>query len=44
MATAIHGGAEFFLTNDSGLPSLPDLKVITLSHLKAAENEEKKEA
>lgn len=43
MATAIHGGAEFFLTNDNSLPSLPNLTVITLNDLKLTENDEEKE-
>ncbi len=34
MATAINGGASFFLTNDMALPSLPELKVLTLDALK----------
>lgn len=34
MATAINGGASFFLTNDLALPSLPNLKVLTLEALK----------
>lgn len=34
MATAIKGGASFFLTNDLALPSLPNLKVLTLEALK----------
>ena len=35
MATAIHEGASFFLTNDARLPSLPRLKVLVLGELKA---------
>jgi predicted nucleic acid-binding protein len=35
MATAIHEGASFFLTNDARLPSLPELKVLVLDELKA---------
>jgi len=35
MATAIHEGASFFLTNDARLPSLPRLKVLVLDELKA---------
>ncbi|WP_414563334.1 MULTISPECIES: type II toxin-antitoxin system VapC family toxin [unclassified Anabaena] len=31
MATAIYGGASFFLTNDARLPSLPGLKVLVLN-------------
>jgi len=34
MATAITGGASFFLTNDTRLPSLPGLKTLMLDHLK----------
>lgn len=34
MATAIKGGASFFLTNDLALPSLPNLKVLTLEAIK----------
>ncbi len=34
MATAITGGASFFLTNDTHLPSLPGLKTLILDHLK----------
>ncbi|WP_445633058.1 Twitching motility protein PilT [Nostoc sp. DSM 114161] len=33
MATAVHGGASFFLTNDSRLPSLPGLTVLVLDRL-----------
>lgn len=33
MATAITGGASFFLTNDIRLPSLPKLKILTLDNL-----------
>ncbi|QLE39396.1 type II toxin-antitoxin system VapC family toxin [Nostoc sp. C052] len=33
MATAIHGGASFFLTNDARLPSLPALSVLVLDTL-----------
>ncbi|WP_414529785.1 type II toxin-antitoxin system VapC family toxin [Nodularia chucula] len=33
MATAIHGGASFFLTNDARLPSLPGLTVLVLNQL-----------
>lgn len=35
MATAINGGASFLLTNDSGLPSLPELSLLVLDGLKA---------
>ena len=34
MATAIHEGASYFLTNDLELPSLPNLKVLTLDALR----------
>ena len=34
MATAIHEGAPFFLTNDARLPSLPGLKMLVLDELK----------
>ena len=34
MATAILGGASFFLTNDTHLPSLPNLKTLVLDELK----------
>lgn len=34
MATAIKGGASVFLTNDLALPSLPNLKVLTLEAIK----------
>jgi len=34
MATAIFGGASFFLTNDIHLPSLPNLKTLVLEDLK----------
>ena len=34
MATAIYGGASFFLTNDASLPSIPDLKIIVLEDLR----------
>ena len=34
MATAIHESASLFLTNDLRLPSLPNLKVLTLDVLK----------
>ena len=33
MATAIYGGASFFLTNDMRLPSLPGLTVLVLNQL-----------
>ncbi|MFW9257820.1 type II toxin-antitoxin system VapC family toxin [Nostoc sp. CALU 546] len=33
MATAIRGGASFFLTNDARLPSLPALTVLVLDEL-----------
>ncbi|HEY9742815.1 MAG TPA: PIN domain-containing protein [Coleofasciculaceae cyanobacterium] len=35
MATAISGGAAFFLTNDARLPSLPELEVLVLEELRA---------
>ncbi len=35
MATAIRGGASFFLTNDARLPSLPGLEVLRLEELRA---------
>ena len=34
MATAISVGASFFLTNDTRLPSLPNLKTLVLDELK----------
>jgi hypothetical protein len=34
LATAIFGGASFFLTNDTHLPSLPNLKTLVLEDLK----------
>ena len=34
MATAIHESASLFLTNDLRLPSLPNLKVLTLDAIK----------
>lgn len=34
IATAIYGGASFFLTNDTNLPTLPDLKIIVLEDLR----------
>jgi predicted nucleic acid-binding protein len=34
MATAIFGGASFFLTNDTHLPTLPNLKTLVLDDLK----------
>ena len=34
LATAIFGGASFFLTNDIHLPSLPNLKTLVLEDLK----------
>ena len=33
LATAIRSGAEFFLTNDSFLPSVPSLKILILDQL-----------
>jgi len=35
MATAIHQGASFFLTNDARLPSLARLEVLVLEELRA---------
>lgn len=35
MATAIHEGASFLLTNDAGFPSLPGLSVVVLDELRA---------
>lgn len=37
MATAIHEGASFFFTSDSGLPGLPNLQVLLLDQLRAEE-------
>lgn len=34
VATAIHAGASFFLTNDDRLPALPELTVLVLDELK----------
>lgn len=34
IATAISAGATYFLTNDSTLPDLPDLKMLVLDNLK----------
>lgn len=34
MATAIHAGASFFLTNDDRLPALPELTVLVLDELR----------
>lgn len=34
MATAIWGGASFFLTNDARLPSVPGLEVLVLEELR----------
>ncbi|PXF57070.1 MAG: hypothetical protein C4B59_15900 [Candidatus Methanogaster sp.] len=34
MATAIRAGASFFLTNDSHLPTIPELRVLVLDELK----------
>ena len=33
LSTALNGGAEFFLTNDSRLPSLPALRVLVLDEV-----------
>jgi predicted nucleic acid-binding protein len=35
MATAIHEGASFFLTNDARLPSLPGLQMLVLENLRS---------
>jgi predicted nucleic acid-binding protein len=35
LATACHEGATFFLTNDTRLPSIPELTMLTLDELKA---------
>ncbi len=35
MATAVNAGASFFLTNDSRLPSLANLRVLVLDELRA---------
>jgi len=40
MATAIHAGAPFFLTNDARLPSLPNLKVLKLKEIIKTSQEE----
>ena len=37
MATAIHAGASFFLTNDNRLPTLPGLTVLVLDELKESQ-------
>jgi predicted nucleic acid-binding protein len=37
VATAIHEGASSFLTNDTGLPSLPMLQVMVLNQLRSGE-------
>lgn len=42
MATATHAGASFFLTNDTRLPSLPNLKVLTLKEIIKTSQEEMK--
>ncbi len=34
MATAIRTGASFFLTNDSHLPTIPELRVLVLDELR----------
>jgi predicted nucleic acid-binding protein len=36
IATAVHEGATFFLTNDARLPSLPGLNMLVLDELNAA--------
>jgi predicted nucleic acid-binding protein len=33
LATAVHEGASFFLTNDARLPSLPALQIVVLDEL-----------
>ena len=33
VATAIHGGAAFFLTNDARLPDIPQIKLLVLDDL-----------
>lgn len=33
LATALSGGAEFFLTNDAGIPDLPDLQMLRVDEL-----------
>jgi predicted nucleic acid-binding protein len=40
MATAIHASASLFLTNDVRLPSLPNLKVLTLKEIIKTSQEE----
>lgn len=40
LATAIYGGASFFVTNDVRLPSLPNLKVLTLKEIIKTSQEE----
>jgi predicted nucleic acid-binding protein len=39
MAAAIQEGASFLLTNDAGLPSLPELSLLVLDRLKAQPQE-----
>jgi predicted nucleic acid-binding protein len=34
LATAIDAGAAFFLTNDAGLPAIPELQVLVLDNLR----------
>ena len=34
VATAIHGGASFFLTNDTRLPEIPHLNMLVLDNLR----------
>lgn len=41
MATAITEGAEFFLTNDKKLPSLPDLAVLIVDNIVLGEETKK---
>lgn len=38
MATAVHNGASFFLTNDSRLPPLPNLQVLVANDLARVPN------
>ena len=41
LATAINGGASFFLTNDDRLPELPGLTMLVMDELKRELKEEK---
>lgn len=38
MATALHAGASFFLTNDGDLPSLPSMEMLLLDDLRTETN------